>query len=299
MPSLIEEIQQGAIDQNVRVDTLLRQMKLAAVKLKMDQIEEWVSKELEGYKKDDLPEYRILHGTSRAWNPYRGWIPIVIANPKVSRAVSTVHCSQAIGTIIDLVEQKDANSFHYPMSDYTKNALNKNSEVAWSEMVVEVARGSLIGIVDKVRDKALDWAASMEREGIIGNGISFSAREKAIAAEARVTNINIGTIGSLTGSIGNENTIGNIAGGNIDLAQSRQLVGNVLKYLDDLAAEGADRTVVGGAADAISSEHEKASPDESALRKNWEKIRTAILGGTGGLLSGAVKAAIDSLIGAG
>jgi hypothetical protein len=49
MTSLIEQIQRAALDPNIPVSTLLRQVKLAAAKLQLGETEDWVEKELNGY----------------------------------------------------------------------------------------------------------------------------------------------------------------------------------------------------------------------------------------------------------
>src|SRR5690242_16206897 len=70
--SLIEEIQREALDLTVPVSTLLRKVRLAAAKLKLDVVEDWVSNELNGYE-TSVPAYRILKGTVRYNNGYTGW----------------------------------------------------------------------------------------------------------------------------------------------------------------------------------------------------------------------------------
>lgn len=70
MTGLVEEIQRAALDPNVRVSTLLRQVKLAAVKLNLDSVERWVESELGGYQdSSELPEYRKLSGVAVALAP--------------------------------------------------------------------------------------------------------------------------------------------------------------------------------------------------------------------------------------
>jgi hypothetical protein len=61
MASIIEQIQRDALDADVRVSDLLRRVKLAATKLGLGAVEDWVEQELSGYKDASLPEYRIIH----------------------------------------------------------------------------------------------------------------------------------------------------------------------------------------------------------------------------------------------
>jgi hypothetical protein len=75
LPSIVEQIQRDALDNSVSVSALLRRVKLAAVKLRLGAVEEWVERELNGYT-SPVPDYRVLRGTPMARNPYTGWHPI-------------------------------------------------------------------------------------------------------------------------------------------------------------------------------------------------------------------------------
>lgn len=71
---LIDEIIRLAVDRNSSVADLLRMALVASSKLKTAHMKECLEYELNGYPShDDLPEYRRLRGTIKAWNPYHGW----------------------------------------------------------------------------------------------------------------------------------------------------------------------------------------------------------------------------------
>ncbi len=60
---------------------LLRKAYLVARKLKLQEFEDWVNNELNGYKDlDKIPDYRLLRGELKAWNTYHGWIPVILQN---------------------------------------------------------------------------------------------------------------------------------------------------------------------------------------------------------------------------
>jgi len=46
-----------------------------------------------------------------------------------------------------------------------------------------IQRNRLIGILDTVRTTILEWSLKLEEDGIIGEGMSFSPQEKAMASE--------------------------------------------------------------------------------------------------------------------
>ena len=60
-----------------------------------------------------------------------------------------------------------------------------------------------MAIPEIVKNKVLDWALELEEKGVIGEGVSFSAQEKA-AAHTIVFNINNSNIEQLN-NMGNNN----------------------------------------------------------------------------------------------
>ena len=60
---------------------VLRQAYIIARKLKIKDFEIWISNELNGYKEyASIPEYRNIFGDIKGWNPYHGWVSVIIEN---------------------------------------------------------------------------------------------------------------------------------------------------------------------------------------------------------------------------
>ena len=76
---IVIELQKQAIDTDSDVVSLLRKAYLVARKLDIKDFEEWINSELNGYTDyDKIPDYREIRGQVKAWNPYHGWIPVII-----------------------------------------------------------------------------------------------------------------------------------------------------------------------------------------------------------------------------
>ena len=75
MATIVEKLQQAALDRHTPVNDLLRRVKFVATKLGLINVEEWVDHELNGYHTSP-PDYRRVHGVPIAVNPYRGPMPI-------------------------------------------------------------------------------------------------------------------------------------------------------------------------------------------------------------------------------
>ncbi|MBP8233479.1 MAG: hypothetical protein KAY22_14335 [Rhizorhabdus sp.] len=82
MAGSVEEIQAQALDPNVKVSDLLRRVKLAAVKLQLEDTAEWVDRELRGYSDPEtVPTYRRTVGQLRAHTLFHGILPVMGNSP--------------------------------------------------------------------------------------------------------------------------------------------------------------------------------------------------------------------------
>src|SRR5262245_16715118 len=109
MPAgLVEEIQKAAVDPDVAVSTLLRRVKLAAVKLKLDMVQDWVELELNGYpNKASLPEYRKVAGTAVAREAFTGWQLLMLAEN--TEFLRTASVGDPVGSIEAVLARDDGD----------------------------------------------------------------------------------------------------------------------------------------------------------------------------------------------
>ena len=76
MSSAIHNLQKAILDPHQSLNQLLRQTKLIAAKLNLEDVERWVDLELKGYPDGtDPPKYREFTTQSvQIRNPSRGWL---------------------------------------------------------------------------------------------------------------------------------------------------------------------------------------------------------------------------------
>jgi hypothetical protein len=201
MTGLVEQLQSDAIDPAVPVSTLLRKVKVAAVKLGLNDALEWVEHELGGYR-SDLPAYRQGHGSTVGFNPYHGWQPVHFRDASAADLISTVYFYEPIANYEALLD-KDG-PFTLPIPNHLVSKLNETFKFDVPRMANEVPRGLIVQVVQHVRDMVLDWALELARAGVTGDGLGFSNDERVRANSAHIS---IGTFqGSFnTGSVNGEN----------------------------------------------------------------------------------------------
>jgi hypothetical protein len=296
MASIVERLQKDALDPNVSVSTLLRQVKLIAAKLKLETVEDWVEKELSGYGDSDIPEYRIVVGAPRAFNPFHGWIPILLEDAKMMKLISTREIGQKISELEDLLRGEN-NGLQIPFPPELINTLNAGAKIALGQMSLLVGRGAAIGIVDAVRNKVLDWAIELEKRGIKGKDLGFSQEEEKIAHHPSVT-MNIGSIGSLVGNLGVGNRIQDSSVGNVS-NQVRQLVDQTRKHIDELNTAGIDKNELKKILLKIDQHLQMQNEDPRGLRSLLVELKNVVVGASGNLVASGIIHLINQILGTG
>jgi hypothetical protein len=203
MAGLVLELQKDALEASVPITTLLRKALVVAKKLGIKEFQEWIQSELNGYDDfDNIPDYRRLYGDVKAWNPYHGYIPVIIQNESMSESLRIRKTKQPISELESLLDKsKESGILQMPFPPAVENELMKGTRSDLRPML-HISPNRIHGVLDIVRNTVLEWALKLEEEGILGEGLSFSVQEKE-KAQAN-PNINIqnfqGILGNVSGS---------------------------------------------------------------------------------------------------
>jgi hypothetical protein len=291
MATLIEQIQRDCVDNTASVSALLRKVKLAATKLGVPQVESWVNNELNGYS-ETLPDYRIVHGTPMARCPDTGTHPLLLG-PGVEWL-----CKKGVGESIASLEHCLASGSNELMISFPASITSELNKANGSRAsyYLSISANQLVRIIDRVRTLILDWAAKLEKAGVVGTDFSFSEGDKQKAATMQ---INIGSVENFTGNLGQGNVSGSIvSNAGLDVEAVRALVRELRKYGTELTRAGADATSLDARIAAIEAELQKAAPDASKLRGFLSDVRNAVSGAAGNIIASGVLYKIGGLLGA-
>lgn len=230
MPGLIDEIQRDALNPAVAVSTILRKVKVAASKLGLERVEDWVEQELNGYT-GKVPDYRVLYGRPQALNPYHGWIPIIMQDDEMNTALSCSHLRQSISTVEDLIDRSTAGFVEMQFPPSVIRSLNQGMDVEFGRMSNHLSVTQIQGVADAVRNLALDWALALEKSGVSGDGYSFDEADRQNAQTSQMT---VHIAGNVAGNIGHGNSSGNIR------AKQSLNEGDVFKSLSEAVSAAID-----------------------------------------------------------
>ena len=148
--------------------------------------ESWIQREMNGYgDEDSLPSYRIIQGTLRANNYVRReWIPVILEDVDFP----PYEARQPLTEIVNLASQGDEVSVVLSY-EATKSILSHSDFGMETEIRYFMPRNKFSAIKDHVQDTILKWSIELEKNGISGNGMSFTSREVAVAQNINIINI--------------------------------------------------------------------------------------------------------------
>ncbi len=193
--ALVLELQKEALGSNVRVSDLLRRALLTARKLGVDDMRRWAESELNGYDSPEaIPKYRRVRGEIRAFNPHRGYIPVMVADAHVREQLTVRPCLQSVAELEDLQVAATGPD--------TKLVMQLSPAIAMDMLGAEIRGGihppavhipaaAITRILDVVRSTVLNWALDLEERGVLGEGATFTSDERKAAERTTysVTNI--------------------------------------------------------------------------------------------------------------
>jgi hypothetical protein len=153
---LIIQIQEAALDGNSSLTDALRKAKIACAKLGLREFGNWIDQELNGYMDksiDELPEYRRLHGTPEAFNPYQGWQPLIFQDAKQKKSYSQAPIGMTISAIEQSVSRaRPGGAFGFPYSPEIENDLCDSLNWGRCALRIKLDISQTANIINAVRN---------------------------------------------------------------------------------------------------------------------------------------------------
>jgi hypothetical protein len=295
--SIVRQLQADAVDPRNPVATTLRLAKVIATKLDQSAALEWINRELDGYmdlRFEDVPSYRVLRGEPKAFNPYQGWQPIIFNDPEIAERFSKAPIGLPIGAIEDEIRSgKNSNgqcTFPYPveMQATLRRAIRMQTDVT-----IFLAQNRIVGIVEAVRNLVLDWSLELEKAGILGEGMVFTATEKTHSGPVTQKFIiqNVGVLGNVSDGARVTNT--QTVNGGESLARLQDFLAQTKTAMPLLPVETAAalRPVIEG----LEIEVEQTEPDSGKVKSFLQSAKTICEAAAGNLAASGIIVLITRL----
>ena len=177
--TLLEQLQEAAVDPNSDLGEVLRRCKVLAARLKSPQLEDWLLWESNGYPDDvDLPDYRVWpivvkgHFAGPFGSGIRNVTIPTICIPKEHREAATkFECRQSVATVSAMLEDLEGGTFHVARDNLAVILGNKvfpeqHCFQAWGEF----SKSCVTEVLNSVRNRILDFVLAIWREyDAVGN----------------------------------------------------------------------------------------------------------------------------------
>ncbi len=198
MSGIVLELQREALNKDADIEFLLRKAYVIARKLKLSDFEEWIKYEQNGYAEKKVPDYRMIKGELKALNPVRGWIPVVMESTEAEDAFTRTGLPNSVSELCDLYKNAKNSMLVMNLPAESNNYVSKCCGYN-TQFRLEFGKNQIYSILSRVRNNILDWALTLEDNGIIGENYSFSDEEKRIAKEeTAITNYITNFMGNST-----------------------------------------------------------------------------------------------------
>lgn len=174
--SLLREIQNAAVDSNVKLADLLRKCKILAARLGNKEFKDWVERELNGYPIEEdqqLPEYRIYQVNSKGHfsGPFGSGlrnadIPLMCLPKEAREVLGHSYMGQPVAAMEDLVKKSDSGVAQEPWNPNLvamfSSLFYRNMSCVQAWKVIPI--NQIIGTLDAIRNKILNFALEIEGE---------------------------------------------------------------------------------------------------------------------------------------
>jgi hypothetical protein len=180
MKSPVLELQHDAMNGDADLTSLLRKCMVIATKLDLKDFLTWTNNELRGYTDDEkLPSYRLVPAELKGFNPYNGmWLPLMFQEDEPTWARQR-GLSQSIAEL-EAVIGKSVRHIELSLPENLARHLMESAEMP-RPPVSHININCVIAVLDAVRNVILDWSLKLEANGILGEGMVFTSREKQAA----------------------------------------------------------------------------------------------------------------------
>jgi hypothetical protein len=164
------------------------------------------------------------------------------------------------------------------------------------EPVLHISRSQIQGILDAVRTIILEWSLKLEKDGILGQGMTFTQEEKKKAADV-IYNVN-NFYGNVTGTQIQQETVESAQGitTNIDVGKLKWIVNSIKNNLEQFSLSQEHKNIIQKNISNIEDELAKSKPDILTVRGCLEVFKKILVNVTSNIIASGIIHEIGRLL---
>jgi len=291
MNSIVLDLQKEAMDSDVETSKLLRKAYVVARKLKIKEFKEWIELELRGYRGEEIPKYRNVRGELKYFNQFHGYQDFIIDHEELSDIFSFRNLNNSVAELEDLYKKVGNNFIILPTPPEIRMSFQKQFKTDISPEYLFVSPTKIKAILDNIRNIILDWALKLEEDGILGEDLQFSIKEKEIAEE-KSSKYNMMIKESVV-QVGD----GNVQNVNqINLDEVSKLLETIKESLDELQLDKDNKNNLDTGISTIESQMSLEQPNQVIIKESLKSIKNILEGCAGSLIASGLLFEVTKLI---
>src|SRR5664280_358148 len=291
--TLLQEIQVAATDSNIEISIVLRKAKILAARLKNAEFENWVDRELNGYEdRTGVPPYRIISVVARGIlsDGFRQWNDAPIMTSFLPERFrdwgNRSYLSQPISTIACMASTESGVNSPWPQELAVKYGAKGYNEFECLGAWQTISRSALVGIVEAVRNRILEFVLRIEAENPDAGEASPNSQPVPMEKlQPLVHNVFYGSVGSVAQ---NSEHFSQAVSTGIAPQDLARLITDFANHLDELNLDARQKQRAEVQIAALTAEL-AGEPDPAMVRQAGRTLRNITEGAIGSLLATAVQ----------
>lgn len=294
MESLVLELQRAAYDHQESPSVLLSKAYTLARKLKIENFSKWAEIELNGYRNEmEIPDYRLVYGEIKAFNPYHGYIPAYFQT-EIEQMINKREIRSPLAEIESLAKKGQEGgmlTFKFPSTQ--QRMLMQLMEVEF-EVSLFIPVTFFEKVLDKIRHIILEWTLKLEEEGVYGEGMTFSKQEKEKAVTPSITNF----IGTMVNSQLQQNTEGSTQKLHVEdfkIEKLNSLISNLHKLQEEVT-DPVIKEELAAEVQVLQSQANSPNPKKGIIRETLLSVKNIAQGVTGSLIATGIQDEVAQIL---
>ena len=297
LDSIVLELQSEAMASDSNVSDLLRKSLVIASKLEIKDFEDWVKQEINGYRDnlDNIPDYREVRGSLQYYAANNGsYFPAILLNPIVANYIKQNKLPQSITELESLLKSEKESIFIIPSEEIQKEL--RISFKMETKFRITLERSQVQKIIDMVKTIILEWSLQLEKDGILGEGIKFSQKEKQVADKQNYTvnNFYVNVSGLQIQQHTQNST--QIQINEIDIEKVSKIISDLQKHLSQTELSEEKQKAIEKEIEAITKQLTENKPKKNVIKESIKTIRGLLEGVAGNLIAEALVNKINEII---
>lgn len=228
--TLLQQIEEEAVDSKSDVAALLRKCQVLATRLHNDSLKDWIWHELNGYPHPtDIPEYRIVpcqsvgtfYGLGKTLK--NAPIPPMCVPEEARDVLFALHFTQGAGTLQALLADTDGTVIASWPSDLVALLSQKvYHDMGMINAHMECSSSAIVKILETIRNRILDFVLALEEDcPSAGDPIGSTKLDEKKIDQMVTNNIfkGVGNLALQCGTVSQTNTV-NVEKGNWALLEN-------------------------------------------------------------------------------